>query len=551
MSRVNLISNPSFKTNTTGWSALGSGTAIARITTDGFFGSSCLRVTKAAVSSSGTVWDSSTVLASTVYTASLYVKVPVGEETSALTLVIDWYNTSPSLISSTTGALTSIEAATTADGWYRLAVTGTSPSTAATAKIRVVQPTAGNAGELFLVDAALLEQSSYAGQYFDDLTQDEENTKVNNAMRPTPYPNVTGMQLNADVNLNGLVLNTIDEDGIVWVCTGIDGWWGQSSSEVQDLPRGLGDGSYDVVGRYTARQLNLTGVILPPDPSYIDAARNKLVKAIDLVRKRGWLLADESPVKGALVRLSGQPSIEVVNARGRIEFEIGLRAPDPIKYHYDTTVDEGFTKATITAGGSATFNNIGNTDVCVLMTVTGPFTAESRIKNTTNNQTIKMITALSAAGATVGTVTAAERVTVDGVKYATVSLASTYQLAAGDTITIASVGNSFDGTFVVDSVDFASSTTFDVTYIYTGGASDYAYATATGTVTLTNKEFLTLDTYNRDVFLNNNTTGSRQLLDTLIDWIVLQPGNNTITVIDAGVETTGTVEVKFRSGWIG
>ena len=548
MSRVNLISNPSFKTDTTGWSALGSGTTIARITTDGFFGSTCLEVSKPAITSAGVAWTSAATTVGAVYSASLYVKIPVGQEASSLRLYIYWHDSGGTQLSYTTGALIPL---TSDDGWVRLGVTGTAPTNAVIGRVRLYQPAAGTAGQTFLVDAALFEESSYIGQYFDDLNQDQENTKLNNAMRPTPYPNITGMQLNADVNLNGLVLNTIDEDGIVWVCTGIDGWWGQSSSEVQDLPRGLGDGSYDVVGRYTARQLSLTGVILPPDPSYIDAARNKLVKAIDLVRKRGWLLADESPVKGALVRLSGQPSIDVVNARGRMEFSIGLRAPDPIKYHYDTTVDEGFTKATITSGGSATFNNIGNTDVCVLMTVTGPFTAGSRIKNTTNNQTITMITALSGAGATVGTVTAAERVTVDGVKYATVSVASSYPLAAGDAITIASVGNSFDGNFIVDSVSFTSSTTFDITYIYTGASADYPYATATGTVTLTNKEFLTLDTYNRDVFLNNNTTGSRQLLDTLIDWIVLQPGDNTISVIDAGVETTGTVEVKFRSGWIG
>lgn len=547
MSRVNLVSNPSFKTDTTGWSVLASAT-VTRITTDGFFGSSCLEVAKAASSSSGVAWGSAAVSSSTVYSASLYVKVPTGEEDSALTLYIYWYNSSGTFISSSASVLTAI---TDEDGWVRLAVTDTSPSTATIGRIRVVQPTAGTAGEKFLVDAALLEQSSYVGQYFDNLTQDQENTKVNNAMRPTPYPNITGMQLNADINLNGLILNTIDEDGIVWVCTGIDGWWGQSASEVQDLPRGLGDGSYDVVGRYTARQLNLTGTILPPDPSYIDMARNKLVKAIDLVRKNGWLLADESPVKGAKVRLSGQPSIDVVNARGRMEFAIGLRAPDPIKYHYDTTLVDGLTKATIASGGSATFTNIGNTDVSVTMTVTGPFTANSIIKNTTTNQTIKIITELADSGASVGTVTAAERVTTDGVKYATLTLASTYPIAVGDEITVASVGNDFDGNFTVYSVAYTSSTTVDVTYVNSAAASNYTLAAATGTVTLTNEEFLTLDTYNRDVFLNNNTTGSRELLDTLIDWIVLAPGDNVITVTDAGVETAGTVEVRFRSGWIG
>lgn len=550
MSRINLIGNPSLKTDTTGWSTLGTGTTISRISTDSFFGNTCLQVTKAAVSSSGALYTAATVAASTIYTASLYVKVPAGQETSGLTLSVSWYDGSSTLISTSSGVLTTVTSATADSGWTRLAVTATSPSSAVTARLQIVQPTAGTAGKLFLVDAALLEQSSYAGQYFDDFTQDQETTAVNNAMRPVPYPNITGMQLNADVNINGLVLNTIDEDNIVWVCTDIGGWWGPTSGDIQDLPRGLGDGSYDVVGRYTARQITLSGTILPPSSSYIDSARNKLVKAIDLVRKNGWLLADESPVKGALVRLSGQPSITVVNARGRMEFSIGLRAPDPIKYHYDTTQVDGYTKATITSGGSATFNNIGNTNVTTLLTVTGPFTANSVIKNTTTGQSIKMLTALSDAGGTIGTVTGAQRVTTDGVKYATLSLASSYPVAVGDAITVASVGNSFDGSFTVYSVNFTSSTTVDVTYV-NPAASDYAYASASGTVTLTNKEYLTIDTYNRDVFLNKNTVGSRQLLDTLIDWLVLQPGNNTLSITDAGSNTTGTLEVKFRSGWIG
>jgi len=58
MSRINLIGNPSFKTDTTGWSALGSGTSFVRSTTDGFFGSTCLEVTKPAIASAGVAWSS-------------------------------------------------------------------------------------------------------------------------------------------------------------------------------------------------------------------------------------------------------------------------------------------------------------------------------------------------------------------------------------------------------------------------------------------------------------------------------------------------------------
>lgn len=547
MSRVNLVSNPSLKTDITGWSALGTGTTVARITTDGFFGSTCLQVTKPAISSAGTAWGSAVTVPGLSYAASLYVKIPVGQEASSLRLYIYWHDSGGTQLSSTAGTLTAV---TSDDGWVRLGVIGTAPSSAVIGRIRLYQPTAGTAGQTFLVDAALLEQSSYIGRYFDDQTQDQETTRVNATLRPVPYPAITGMQLNADVSINGLVLNTIDEDNIVWVCTGIDGWWGQPTPEIQDIPRGLGDGSYDVVGRYAARQIVLTGAILPPDASYIDAARNKLVKAIDLVRKNGWLLADELPTKGALVRLSGIPSIDVVNARGRMEFSIGLRAADPVKYHYNDTDVDGYTKVSVSANGSGTANNIGNTNVTAIFTMSGPFSANTVIRNTTTGQSINVVTALSGAGASVGTVTAALRETDNGTKYATLSVASTYPLAAGDTITVSSVGNSFDGTFVVYDSYATSSTTIDIIYV-NPAASDYAYAAASGSVVLTNKETLTIDTYTRNVFFNQNTVGSRQNLDTLIDWITLQPGDNTITITDGGALTTGTLEVKYRSGWIG
>lgn len=546
MSRVNLIDNPSFKVGTAGWSVLASST-LARTTSDGFFGDTCLEVTKAASNNSGTVWASATVAPSTIYSASLYVKVPLGEQTSALAMYVDWYNSLAVLISSSAGALTTV---TDADGWIRLGVTATAPSTAISARVRVVQPTAGTAGEKFLVDAALLEQSSYIGQYFDDLTQDQEKTAVNNALRPVPYPEITGMQLNADISINGLVLNTIDEDNILWVCTGLAGWWGQAPVEIQDIPRGLGDGSYDVVGRYAARQIELSGSIIPPSPEYIDAARDKLVRAIDLVRKNAWLLADESPVKGAVVRLSGQPSMEVVNPRGRIDFNIGLRAPNPIKYHWNAADVEGYTRASVAANNETTITNIGNTDVAVVFTLTGPFSADTIIRNETTGQSMLVTTTLGSAGLTIGSVTNAFRETVNGVVYATISMSSNYPIAIGDTVTVASVGNSFNGTFEVYNVYTTSSATKDIVYINTGGAP-FASAPATGTVTLTNAETLTIDTYDRNVFLNNNTVGSRENLETLVEWITLRPGTNVISIEDGGAATAGVLEVKYRSGWIG
>lgn len=550
MARSNLIINPTFKVGTADWYSVPVGYgSLARITSDGFFIKTALEITKSSQSSAGVATAALIpVSVGSSYALSAYVKVPEGEEDSGLRVSITWLQSDgTTTVSVSNGATADVFAG---DDWIRLAVVATAPSNAVYARVSVVQPTAGTNGKKFLLDAVLLEQSSYVGNFFDDVTQAAENQIVNTGLRPVEYPAVTGMQLNADVQINGLTLNTIDENGIVWVCTGINGWWGLPPSEIQDIPRGLGDGSYDVIGRYAARQIELTGVILPPNSAAVDAARDKLVRAIDLVRRNGWLLTDEAPIKGAQVRISGQPNIEVVNPRGRMEFSIGLRAPDPIKYHWNAEDADGYSFIDIDANSSGTATNIGNTDVTAIFTLTGPFSTGTIIKNTTTGQAIATTTALSGPGAAVGTVEAAERVTVDGVKYATLSLASSYPLAPGDTITVEDVGDDFDGIFEVVEVTVTSSTSLDVTYV-NPVLSDFALATKTGTVVLTNAETLEIDTYNRNVFLNSNTIGSRQYLETMIDWIALQPGANTITVADGDTETDGVLEVRFRSGWIG
>lgn len=99
--RNNLIVNPSFKTNTTGWSATGSST-IARITNEYFYGSSCLEITKAAASNSGVITtDRILVTASLSYALGVYVKIPAAAETGTLSADVLWYD------SATAGSLLS------------------------------------------------------------------------------------------------------------------------------------------------------------------------------------------------------------------------------------------------------------------------------------------------------------------------------------------------------------------------------------------------------------------------------------------------------------
>lgn len=201
-----------------------------------------------------------------------------------------------------------------------------------------------------------------------------ENKKVNLGLTPLPEPFLSGLNLAADVQLGDLTLNTIDEDGIVWVMTDIENWWRQPDPQLPELQRGWGDGDYDAEGRYAARVLTLEGTFLTQDPSQVAAARDKLIRATNLVRRGEWLVVKESPIeKAAFVRLSGTPNIETTTARGRTEFSIGLKAADPIKYEW-VGGSNNFRSAGLTSSG-VTITNQGNTEVTGVFQVFGPLTA--------------------------------------------------------------------------------------------------------------------------------------------------------------------------------
>jgi hypothetical protein len=545
MARTNLIVNPSFKTNTTGWSVTGSST-IARVTYDAFFGSSCLEVTKAAASSSGAVTTSRiAVTASTSYAVSAYVKVPAGEQTGTLRIQVAWYTalSGGSLIS--TSNTTSIEIVDGID-WTRLGGVFASPANAVAALVSVVQPTAGTVSKKFLLDAVLLEANSYVEEYFDDVSQAYETTTVNKALSAVPIPKITGMQLNADVSLGSLVLNTIDESGVIWVCTDIEGWWNHPDPEVRDIPRGYGDGSYDVRGRYQARTLTLNGVFVTPDASYVAAARDKLIKNTDLVYVGDWLRTNENPTKASYVRLSGRPEIKTVNARGRTEFSIGLRAPDPLKYEWYEADELGYRVVSIAGEsaspvvtGNGTVTNTGTAYAPVVLQVSGPVTGPATIFNETTDEAITIIGSLR--GVLTRTVT--NKVLTSNIATLTTSVA--HGLLAGDQIVVSGVDSTFNGTFTILTVP----TTTRLTYAKT--ATNVVSAVATGTVTF-GPDILEVDTREHEVSLNGDAIGKRGLIDVLSEWILLAPGQNIFSFYDDGqANSTAVLAVYYRSAWLG
>lgn len=227
--------------------------------------------------------------------------------------------------------------------------------------------------------------------------QDDENRLVNKALTKYPVPHLSGLKLKADIKLGDLVLNTIDEDGVIWICNDIEGWWNFPDPVLPDLIRGWGDGSYDARGRWSARLLTLNGTFLTQDPSQVPAARAKLLAAADLVYRGDWLVVDEIPSKGSFVRLSGRPEIVTITPRGRTEFSIGLKAADPIKYEYIDGSPDGYDTEVLTPSSfTKTLVNSGNTPVPILielslgLTVANPANPP-RITNVATDQNISIV----------------------------------------------------------------------------------------------------------------------------------------------------------------
>lgn len=380
------------------------------------------------------------------------------------------------------------------------------------------------------------------------LNQKQENYYANLGLTPLPQPHLTGMKLQEDISLNDFVFNRIDEFGVVWVITNIEGWWTLPSPEIPDLKRGWGDGSYDVKGRFNARDLSIEGSFLCPDPSLVAAARNRLVQAVNLVYSGGWLKTSESPTKASFVRLSGDVNIETVNARGRTDFSIGLRAADPLKYEWYEADEEGYrtleilpkSVASPVRTGISVINNTGNYATHPYLEVLGPITGPAYIDNQTNKQTITISGSLRP----LSTRSITSRAVSDNIVTLTTSAA--HGLVVGDYIDITGLSAPFDGVDrLVLTVPNSTSFTIGITTSNTNSTP------SSGTLTY-GPDLLEIDTYNRQVYLNGEYSNARLKLDVYNEWIELAPGNNSLSFRDNGVPSSSTAKltVKYRPAWL-
>jgi hypothetical protein len=166
--RTNLVTNPSFEVDTTGWSTFSSG----RTTAQSYFGVAAGSCTPPTSVNYGALQTSTIAVSPSVpYIASAYVKavtLPANRSRGGLQIV--WYTAASAYIT---------ETATTAfvvGDWARMSVAATAPATAAFAIVRLYATTDSatnfsTTGEWY-GDAFLLEQSSTLQPYFDGTSRD-------------------------------------------------------------------------------------------------------------------------------------------------------------------------------------------------------------------------------------------------------------------------------------------------------------------------------------------------------------------------------------------
>jgi hypothetical protein len=220
--RTNLLTNPNFEVNATGWGGTGAA-SVSRVTTDAYIGTASAQVVLtnpgngAGLQNFGNAPIRVKVSPSTTYTISAYVKQTAG---ASMAVDIDtfYYNSAQTSISSSDGPNTTLTA-----NWQRITRTITTPALTEFMGISIGITGAAVGSFTYLVDAILIEQSASALPYFDGtyadpytgytLTNQQWNSTPNASTSKTVWGLTTSF-VNSDYVLDGTtdfadVLNSV------------------------------------------------------------------------------------------------------------------------------------------------------------------------------------------------------------------------------------------------------------------------------------------------------------------------------------------------------
>ena len=180
--RTNWVSNPSFETNTAGWSAV-AGATLSRDTVNYRSGIASLKV----VNSSGSAAQYSNlplVAGSGFYTISAYVKLETGTTAANYFIRQLQYENidGPSVAAGNVGT----QSLSVTGNWVRLSGIINKAAVANYLNIRVVTGST-TSGDIFYVDDVMVEKGDTAGTYFDGDTGFWAGTAHDSFSGYTPY----------------------------------------------------------------------------------------------------------------------------------------------------------------------------------------------------------------------------------------------------------------------------------------------------------------------------------------------------------------------------
>lgn len=204
--------------------------------------------------------------------------------------------------------------------------------------------------------------------------------------------------------LDGLTLNAVDDFGVSWIVTDESGWSDGAPIRLTTSDKEGADGGRSGPPLLGPRLISLKGKAIAPDRITMLAAKDRLhTLAMGTRGAYPLVVAEAHLTRRALVKPFAEPKARDGGEK-RFDYEINVRADDPLRYAVDPTT--GATTLPPDSQGGVTFpltfpwtfgtpgvntdtamylTNAGNTDVLPVLTINGPVVNPS-VQNVTTNR---------------------------------------------------------------------------------------------------------------------------------------------------------------------
>lgn len=137
------------------------------------------------------------------------------------------------------------------------------------------------------------------------------------------------------VSLDDWAAPSEDDDGTVWICTNVDGWNGAPAVRGSGEDRAQDHGQYDGPNFYGARNITVEGTTLATSLENAMRAQDIMASlaAWDTTALYPLTVTEPGrPDRQCMVRLDAATKISSVYGGMQFDWQLALRAPDPLRY---------------------------------------------------------------------------------------------------------------------------------------------------------------------------------------------------------------------------